>query len=171
MPELVSIREVVTDDLMTFYAHQREPDACQMAAFPPRGLDAFMAHWKEKILGNDRVLSRTICVGDEVAGNAVCFEEPSQDGEPGRWLIGYWLGSEFWGRGIATQAVAAFVQEVPRRPLFAFVAEHNMGSRRVLEKCGFEFQEEIPGSVLEDTVDEVLYVYPEHQAAGQSALA
>ena len=74
MAEGVSIREIVTDDLMTFYAHQKEPDACQMATFPPRGLDAFMAHWKEKILGNDRVQNCTICVRDEVAGNAVCFK-------------------------------------------------------------------------------------------------
>ena len=45
-----------------------------MAAFPLSGLGAFMAHWKERILGNDRVQSRTICVGDEVAGNAVYFK-------------------------------------------------------------------------------------------------
>jgi RimJ/RimL family protein N-acetyltransferase len=113
-----------------------------MAAFPLSGLDALMAHWKERILGNDRVQSRTICVGDEVAGNAVCFKELSQDGERGCWLIG--LGSEFWGRGIATLVMAAFIQELPRRPLFAFVAEHNMGSRRVLDKVWLRISGGIP---------------------------
>jgi hypothetical protein len=51
--------------------------------------------------------------------------------------VGYWLGREFWGQGIATQALALFLEEEPTRPLVAHVAKHNIGSRRVLEKCGF----------------------------------
>jgi RimJ/RimL family protein N-acetyltransferase len=51
--------------------------------------------------------------------------------------VGYWLGREFWGQGIATQALALFLKEERTRPLVAHVAQHNIGSRRVLEKCGF----------------------------------
>ncbi|RPJ44644.1 MAG: N-acetyltransferase, partial [Chloroflexi bacterium] len=51
--------------------------------------------------------------------------------------VGYWLGREFWGRGIATQALTAFLEQVTERPLFAHVAKHNLSSRRVLEKCAF----------------------------------
>ena len=52
--------------------------------------------------------------------------------------VGYWLGKEFWGKGIATQALAEYVNIVQTRPLMAHVARHNVGSRRVLEKCGFK---------------------------------
>ncbi|MFL5736099.1 MAG: GNAT family N-acetyltransferase [Actinomycetota bacterium] len=52
-------------------------------------------------------------------------------------VVGYWLGKAFWGRGIATEALRRFVGELPERPLSANVAEHNVGSIRVLEKCGF----------------------------------
>jgi RimJ/RimL family protein N-acetyltransferase len=52
--------------------------------------------------------------------------------------VGYWLGREFWGRGIATEALSQFLGVVKTRPLFAHVAKHNHGSRRVLEKCGFK---------------------------------
>jgi RimJ/RimL family protein N-acetyltransferase len=41
------------------------------------------------------------------------------------------------GAGVATAALAAFLMIVEERPLFAHVAEHNVGSIRVLEKCGF----------------------------------
>jgi RimJ/RimL family protein N-acetyltransferase len=51
--------------------------------------------------------------------------------------VGYWLGREFWGKGIATRALEEFLQEIKTRPLYAHVAKHNIGSRRVLEKCGF----------------------------------
>src|SRR5918999_1935703 len=42
------------------------------------------------------------------------------------------------GQGIATAALAAFLEELDTRPLYAHVATHNVGSIRVLEKCGFE---------------------------------
>lgn len=56
--------------------------------------------------------------------------------------IGYWLGEEFWGKGIATEAVKLLVQygfeELELIRIFAGVFEHNLGSMRVLEKVGFE---------------------------------
>ena len=51
--------------------------------------------------------------------------------------VGYWLGRRYWGRGVATKALSAFLDLVTTRPLFAHVARHNAASLRVLEKCGF----------------------------------
>jgi RimJ/RimL family protein N-acetyltransferase len=66
--------------------------------------------------------------------------------------VGYWVGREFWGRGIATRALAAFLDEVSERPIYAGVADTNLASIRVLEKCGFTVAEsnaeEHPGEVL-----------------------
>ena len=53
-------------------------------------------------------------------------------------LVGYWIGRDYWGRGVATAALAAFLAELSERPLHARVATANLGSIRVLEKCGFE---------------------------------
>ena len=38
--------------------------------------------------------------------------------------------------------LAAFLCLVPERPLHAHVARHNVGSIRVLEKCGFSLERE-----------------------------
>jgi RimJ/RimL family protein N-acetyltransferase len=54
-------------------------------------------------------------------------------------MVGYWLGKAYWGRGIASSALALFLDDERHRPLLATVAAHNVGSRRVLEKAGFEF--------------------------------
>ncbi len=52
-------------------------------------------------------------------------------------LLCYWIGREFWGRGIASVAVRQFLESETTRPLTARVAKHNPGSIRVLEKAGF----------------------------------
>lgn len=49
----------------------------------------------------------------------------------------YWLGKEFWGRGVATKALALLLDRVQERPLHARVAKSNVGSLRVVQACGF----------------------------------
>jgi RimJ/RimL family protein N-acetyltransferase len=124
------LREVHEDDLDVLFEQQREPEAVAMAVFPAREREAFDAHWR-KIFADDSLLAWVIEVDGEVAGNVVSWEQD------GRRLVGYWLGREFWGRGLATAALAELVQELGTRPLHAWVAATNGGSIRVLEKCGF----------------------------------
>ena len=75
--------------------------------------------------------------------------------ESGQEMLGYWIGREHWGRGVATAALAAFVAEVTERPLFAHVVNSNAGSIRVLEKCGFRRTGD--PTVAADGVVELLY--------------
>jgi RimJ/RimL family protein N-acetyltransferase len=50
--------------------------------------------------------------------------------------VGYWIGREYWGKGVATEALSQFLAHAEvRRPLHAAVAKHNVGSIRVLEKA------------------------------------
>src|SRR5574341_1661064 len=126
----VSLRDVIADDLPIFFEHQRDPDGARMVAFEPRNREAFMAHWA-KMLVDDSVVKKTVLVDGQVAGNMVSFEYQ------GHGEVGYWIGKEFWGRGIATRALTEFLTFVPVRPLYGYVAKHNLASRRVLEKCGF----------------------------------
>ncbi|HET6845217.1 MAG TPA: GNAT family N-acetyltransferase [Anaerolineales bacterium] len=126
----VALRYVIESDLPIFYEHQRDPESVSMADFPSREREAHMLHW-HKIMANPASTLRTILYNDEVAGNIV-----SWDGTDGR-EVGYWIGREYWGRGIASRALALLLKELLVRPLFAHVARHNIGSRRVLEKCGF----------------------------------
>jgi RimJ/RimL family protein N-acetyltransferase len=128
---MVRLRAVEPDDLPVFYEHQLDEEAAAMAAFVPRDRDAFTAHW-QRILRDERCAARTILADDEAVGNVVAWW--TDDGDR---LVGYWIGKPFWGRGIATEALAAFLAEEPTRPLQARVSDRNRGSIRVLEKCGF----------------------------------
>jgi RimJ/RimL family protein N-acetyltransferase len=124
------LRDVLESDLPVFFEHQRDPEATRMADFPARDREAFDAHW-ERVLGDESNVVKTIVFEGQVAGNIGSWEQD------GRRLVGYWLGKEFWGKGLATKALAELVDELGRRPLYAYVAKTNVGSIRVLEKCGF----------------------------------
>ena len=127
---LVILRNVTDGDLPIFFEHQRDAVALRMAAFTSRECDAFLAHWRTKVLRPENV-TRTIVVGGLVAGYIGSWEQD------GKRLLAYWIGGEHWGKGIATRALSEFLVLEPIRPLHAWVAVHNVGSIRVLEKCGF----------------------------------
>jgi RimJ/RimL family protein N-acetyltransferase len=149
------LRDVVEADLPVFFEHQREPEANRMALFPARDEKAFLTHWR-KLLANDRVTKKTIVHDGAVAGNIVCFDRD------GRREVGYWIGKQFWGKGLATRALAELLEEEGSRPLHATVATTNRGSIRVLEKCGFV----VVGSRSEfdeawgEQVDELVFELP-----------
>lgn len=126
----ICLRDVLNSDLPIFFEHQRDPEANRMAAFPARDRDAFTAHWA-KIRCNPTNILKTIVVEGEVAGNIGSWVAGDKR------LIGYWLGRDFWGQGIATAALNDLVAQMKTRPLHVFVAKHNVASIRVLEKCGF----------------------------------
>lgn len=148
MSLLVHLRDVRDDDLPTLFEHQLDPEANRMANFAARERDAFMAHWA-KILVDETVMARTVMHRDAVAGNVVSWTHDDERD------VGYWIGREHWGKGVATAALSAFLAELDTRPLYAHVATHNVGSIRVLEKCGFERTGD-GSSPSGDGVDELL---------------
>ena len=153
MPVSVSLRPVVADDLPIFFAHQADPVAARMAAFPSRDHATFMAHWQNNILGHPTNTSRTILFNNEVVGNICAWTAG------GTRYLGYWIGREHWGRGLASAALAQFLQSEKTRPLTAQVVKHNLGSIRVLEKNGFTFTHEDAFTLPDGArLEEVTYV-------------
>ncbi len=138
----IALRPVEPGDLPLFFEHQRDPIAVAMVAFQSRDRAAFDQHWA-KILADETGLIRTIVVTSDVspepsaqehvAGNIVSWNSD------GKREIGYWIDRAYWGRGVATGALSAFLRLEQTRPLYAGVAKHNAASLRVLQKCGFTF--------------------------------
>lgn len=159
MISTVQLRDVNESDLPIFFEHQLDPEATQMASFPSRSRDGFMAHWT-KIMTDGSVVLKTILFNGDVAGNIVCFEQL------GEREVGYWIGKEYWGKGIATRALQEFLEQIDTRPLYAHVAKQNIASRRVLEKCGFVVsgEDKFFSQILGDDIEEYILILN----AGQS---
>jgi RimJ/RimL family protein N-acetyltransferase len=146
----VRLRNIEPDDLPIFYEQQLDPDATRMAAFPARDRASFDTHWERNILGNPDAITQTILVDGEIAGNIGSWPQE------GIRLVGYWIGKKYWGKGVATRALSAFLHVVKDRPLYAHVVKHNIGSIRVLEKCGFSMEQKV--EVAGDGVVELVLV-------------
>jgi RimJ/RimL family protein N-acetyltransferase len=128
-----ALREVRDGDLAVLFAQWADPVAAHMAAFTaPDHMDrsAFERRWSRQ-RADETVIARVIVVDGEVAGTIGSW------GGPDEREVTYWIGRSYWGRGIATGALKAFLTVDRSRPLHARVAYDNDASRRVLEKCGF----------------------------------
>jgi len=149
----VRLRAVEDGDLDVLFDHQADPEAAEMAAFPARDRERFDAHWA-KIRLDDTVVSRIIQVDGLVAGSINSWQDEGQR------LVGYWIGREHWGRGVATNALTLFLSDLPARPVYAHVAAHNTGSIRVLQKCGFQRDrvQETQAPKPEDGIEEFIFV-------------
>ena len=125
----VTLRETTLDDVPILFEQERDQVAADMAAFASRDWDAFVAH-DAKLRADTTAIRRTIVADGEVVGSIGVWGEDERE-------VGYWIDRGVWGRGIASAALAAMLAEVPERPITAHVAEHNVGSMRVLERNGF----------------------------------
>lgn len=137
----ILLRDVVESDLPIFFEHQLDPEANHMAAFTaedPSNRDAFTTKMA-KILADENVRIQTVIYKDQVVGN-ITYHHWFGDPE-----VSYWIDKQFWGKGIATSALTQFLEQLEIRPLFARVVKDNLGSIRVLEKCGFEKHSEDSG--------------------------
>jgi RimJ/RimL family protein N-acetyltransferase len=128
-----TLREVRDEDLAVLFEQWADPVAARMAAFTApdhMDRDAFERRWS-RIRADETAIAKAVVVEGEVAGTI------SSWGDPAEREVTYWIGRSYWGKGIATGALNAFLTVEPARPLHARVASDNVASRRVLEKCGF----------------------------------
>ncbi len=129
----VQLRPLRDDDLPILFEQQLDPAANLMAAFTakePADRAAFDAHWA-RIRADRKITVRAIVAEGQLAGSILSHS----------WLgdleVSYWVGREYWGRGIATAALRAFLLEQTQRPIYARAVHDNTASIRVLHKCGF----------------------------------
>lgn len=130
------LRPVQHADLDALFEQQRDPEANRMASFgapDPEDRAAFDRHW-QRILDSPDILVRAIEAKGRLAGSVLLWRDEALDGPD----VSYWIGREFWGQGVATDALRQFIDLIPTRPLYGRVAGTNPGSIRVLEKCGFQ---------------------------------
>jgi RimJ/RimL family protein N-acetyltransferase len=133
--ERVRLRPVERPDVDIFFTQQQDPEANRRANSTAQSQNDFIAHWRDRILGDDTVHARTVCADEQVAGYVVAWWKGR------RRCVGYWVGREFWGRGVGTQALRQFLDLEPIRPLFADTDINNAASQRLLERCGFRLIE------------------------------
>lgn len=133
------LRPVYESDLPVFFEHQNDEGAEEMVGLPSRERDDFFVHW-HKIMAKETIILRTILFENQIAGYLCSFIKEADERE-----VGYQLGREFWGKGIATRGLQLFLPLIPHRPLYGVTPIQNIGSQKVLTRCGFVLLEEKDG--------------------------
>lgn len=132
--DVIRLRLIGPDDLPALFAFQSDPESNAMAGVKPRTREAHFAAWERNLTDpgvNARVIEIEGVRGPEVVGSIARFQADGHD------AIGYWIARAHWGRGVASRALALFLCEERRRPLYATAARTNAPSHRILEKNGF----------------------------------
>lgn len=130
----IKLRPTETSDLDTLFQFQLDKEGGYLAAFMPKDPTDRAAYIDKntKLLGDPTVNNQTILLDNIIVGSIAKFVREG-DAE-----ITYWIDRKFWGQGIATQALKKFLAIETIRPIFGRVAFDNIGSQKVLEKCGFD---------------------------------
>lgn len=129
----VTLRVTEPADLEQLFRFQLDPEACYLAAFMPKDhadKEAYIARYTA-FLTNPTINMRTILVNGSISGSVAKYVMEG-DAE-----ITYWIEKQYWGQGIATKALTEFLKIEAARPIYGRVAFDNIGSQKVLEKCGF----------------------------------
>jgi RimJ/RimL family protein N-acetyltransferase len=131
-----------------------------------RDAQAFLA----KVCGVEPATHFAIEVGGEAAGGVGL--QLHEDVERVSAEIGYWLGEEHWGQGIATTALVAVTKHalatMGLTRVFALPFATNAGSVRVLEKAKFVREGRLRRAAIKDgaVVDQLLYSFTDRDLGG-----
>ncbi len=137
------LRPFTERDAESVYYYAKDPEVGPVAGWPPH----------QSVEESLNVI-RTVFSADETY--AICLKEdnnpigavglkPANDMSKSETEceIGYWLGKPFWGMGIMTEAASEIVRhafhELGMEAVWAGHYDGNIRSRRVMEKCGFEY--------------------------------
>jgi ribosomal-protein-alanine N-acetyltransferase len=159
------VRSWRPDDVesITRHAHNRKIWLNLRDRFPHPYTKADAQGWIEAALSVRPETSFAIDLAGEAVGS-IGFELKS-DVERYSAEVGYWLGEEFWGRGICTAALKGttpYALEIYHlNRIFAVPFRGNLASIRVLEKAGYHRECLMKRSAFKDGrfVDQVLYAY------------
>ncbi len=129
----LKLRQTEKPDLELFCQFQLDKEANYLAAFTSKDPTDKEAYFEKftKLLNDPTINMQTILVEETIAGSIAKFEI---EGDP---EITFWIDRTFWAKGIATTALKKFLTIENTRPILGRVAFDNLGSQKVLEKCGF----------------------------------
>lgn len=162
-PRVCVVREFRPDDASSLARHgnNRKIWLNLRDLFPHPYAEAHAAGYIAHVRNRSEILSFAIDVGGEAVGGISLRR--GEDIERYTAELGYWLGEEFWGRGIATEAI----RDVTERGfalhglirIFAVPFTRNTASCRVLEKNGYKCEGTMRRSAIKNGVIEDQYLY------------
>jgi len=160
-------------DAIVRYANNRKVSINLRDRFPYPYTARDARNWLDVVVDQKPLTDFAIDVAGEAVGG-IGFT-PQHDVERRSAEIGYWLGEPFWGRGIATEALAAVTEYAITAHgltrIYALPFAWNAASCRVLEKAGYRLEARLRRSAIKNGVitDQLQYAFIVPETAAISA--
>ena len=145
--ERLILRELKIDDLDNFYEYAKNPNVTSMLGWEPHSNKEISLEFLKSFVENNEVWAIVLNETEKVIGHLKIYPDENR----GRFsernsakLITYALSEDYWGKGYMTEALKHIVKyafdEMNVELLTAFHFPHNIRSKRVIEKCGFQYE-------------------------------
>ena len=149
-----SLRHFYYGDAMALTKHGNNPNIARNLrdSFPTPYTIAHARAWIQHVKEHEAKTRFIIAYKDQAIGEIGFL--PQWDVHRFTAEIGYWMSEEHWGKGVMGKAVAEVSQYAFKTTdivrLFADVVEYNIGSCKVLEKCGFKREAVFRNNIFKD---------------------
>lgn len=140
----VLLGERTAETAAVYFEQTRSPVLRRFLPQKAQTLEEFLTDFRASQRPGADSFGRTILAGGRYAGDVWCYGmDPAGDPQA---MVSYCIFEQtLWGRGIASEALGLFLEEIRERfgleRVGAFTFEANAGSIRVLEKNGFRLAE------------------------------
>ena len=139
--ERLVLRPWVEEDAESLYEYARDPRVGPMAGWPVHTSVENSLEIIQTVLGDSYAI--TIKGDNRAVGSIGVFPIRNLPQFEGETEIGYWIAVPFWGQGLVPEAVRELLrilfEEKGENRVWCGHYEGNGKSKRVIEKCGFEF--------------------------------
>jgi len=141
------LREWQPADLDDLYAYASNPNVGTMAGWKPHNSKEDSVHALKSFIESGDTWAVALKESGKVIGQIRIYPDENRGSYSTRnsaKLISYALSEAYWGKGFMTEAVKCVVQyafdELGAELLSVFHFPHNTRTRRVIEKCGFQYE-------------------------------
>ena len=138
------LRRFRMEDLEDFYEYASRPEVGPAAGWKPHASRRESEQILAGFIHGGEVWALVWKETGKVIGSVGLHDDSHRGGVPGVKMLGYVLSSDYWGRGIMTEAARRMISYAfEERGLELMSVQHfsfNEKSRRVIEKCGFTYE-------------------------------
>ncbi len=141
--ERLTLRPWQETDVDDMFEYARDPEVGPNAGWPPHASREVSAQIIRKFIEQGDVWAIVWKETGKVIGSVGLHTDQRRPGVNCK-MLGYVLSRDYWGRGLMTEAAGAAIRyafdELKLDLLSVCHFPHNSRSRRVIEKCGFQYE-------------------------------
>lgn len=159
----IILRNFKKEDLQDLYEYCSQEGVGEAAGWPHHKTLEESATVLNGFMKNEHQYAIVYKEDNKVIGH-IGVHEDSEDGRLDTKELGYVLNKNYWKRGIMTEVIYAILDYLFSNDIcyvYACCFKHNEASKRLIEKCGFDFENEgtFNAKMLDKTFDTFEYVY------------